>query len=305
MKSCIAALGIAVLFAIPCQAADCIKILKHKDTNPVPVAWLVSGMVQNDICGTLISTPTVSSGYKDKLHKRSQRDTLIIIPDNLYPSHESTDIIYWFHGLTGFNKRTFKVRLMPQFAWLTKSQQFPAILVVTEMPWSKFTRTQWKRQGRVFTKPDELLKYTREVEGIVSRVAMLRNNFRFDRIIVGHSAGGSAIASAAKYGGLCKTKPIGIVFSDSTYGRWFDVTWRSCVSEYSKQHPVRIMVLGQSFGRPWKCYTRWAKRHSRVCRNIEAYRLKLPWTHARIGDNAIPFFYGRFNSRKYENIYEK
>lgn len=306
MRYVIAVIFSTLLFlAKPIQASECISVIKHEATNPIPLSWFKSGLIQNGVCGTLISMPTVSSGYKDKLHKRGRRDTLVMIPNSLRPTHESIDIIYWFHGLTGFSKRTFQVRLAPQYAWLVNNQSYPAILVVVEMPWSRFTRTQWKRQGRVFRKPDEFLKYTKEVEGTVSRVAALREDFRFDRVIVGHSAGGSAIASAAKYGGLCRANPTGIVFSDSTYGRWFDSTWNGCVSNYFSPKVLRIMVLGQSFGRPWKCYTRWAKRHSRSCRKIEAHRLKLPWTHQRIGDNAIPFFYGRFNDNKYKNIYEK
>lgn len=298
------AFALCILFSVPCSASDCILVLKHEDTNPVPVSWIKEGMIQNGVCGTVISTPTVTSGVKDKLHKRGQRDTLVFVPSGA-ERLKSTDIIYWLHGLTGFNKKTFQVRLAPQYSWLVVKQKFPAILVVTEMPWSKFTRTQWRRQGRVFTKQNEFLNYANEVEEITSKSIRLPTDFRFDRVIIGHSAGGSAIASAAKKGGLCKANPIGIVFSDSTYGRWFDRSWNGCIAKYFNSSGVRIMVLGQSFGRPWKCYTRWAKKHRKACRKIEAHRLKLPWTHRRIGDNAIPFFYGRFSDNKYEDIYER
>jgi hypothetical protein len=264
---------------------------------------MYNALRQNNICGTLISMPTRTSGQKDRYHKRGQRDTIVVIPKGL-ESAVSTDIIYWFHGLTGFKEKTFKSRLGPQYSWLVNEQSWPAILVVTELPWSYFTHTQWKRQGRVFRKTDEFYNYTKEVESHIANHLGLGRSFRFDRIIIGHSAGGSAIASAAKYGGLCKTKPIGIVFSDSTYGNWFEKSWKGCLSDYSKKSKVRIMVLGQSFGTPWKRYRRWARFNKTSSKKIEAHRLFLPWTHGRIGNNAIPFFYRRFVSGKYENIYE-
>jgi len=117
-----------LFFAKPIQASECISVIKHEATNPIPLSWFKSGLIQNGVCGTLISMPTVSSGYKDKLHKRGRRDTLVMIPNGLRPTHESIDIIYWFHGLTGFSKRTFQVRLAPQYAWLVNNQNYPEFL---------------------------------------------------------------------------------------------------------------------------------------------------------------------------------
>ncbi len=291
----------AVLLNSSAEACE-IRTYISKLSNPVPAAWMRTSMQENNLCGTLISTPTSSSGRHDRLHKRGRRDTIVIIPDGLEVSTH-TDIIYWFHGLTGFKEKTFRKRLGPQYSWLVNNQQWPAILVVAEMPWSWFTRTRWKRQGRVFTKKNEFYNYTREVESIIMKHLGEGRDFRFDRIIIGHSAGGSAIASAAKYGGLCRTNPIGVVFSDSTYGTWFRKSWSGCLKDYSGKKKVRIMVLGQSFGRPWKRYSDWARRNKRRSKTIEAYRLPTPWTHGRIGNNAIPFFYHRFLDRKYKNIY--
>ena len=290
-----------VLFAPTAFACE-VDLIVHPKSNIKPVKWMHDALVKHRVCSTLISTPTKSSGQKDRRHKFGYRDTIIVVPNGLEKA-DSVDIIYWFHGLTGFSKKTFKKRLAPQYAWLVNKQSWPAILVVTELPWSHFTSTQWKRQGRVFRKKDEFFNYTKEVEEHIVRLLRKNKKFRFDRIIVGHSAGGSAIASASMYGGLCKVNPIGVIFSDSTYGRWFDLSWRGCLREATQTRKFRILVLGQSFGEPWKNYNRWQKRNKHQAKTIEAHKLSLPWTHGRIGNNAIPFFYNRFTSGTYENIY--
>lgn len=276
----------------------------HPTSNFVPVKWMYDAMYQNGINGILVSAPTETSGYQDRHHKKGQRDTIIVIPDSVR-DQSRVDIIYWFHGLTGFKEKTFKTRLGPQYGWLLNEKMIPAILVVTELPWSWFTTTRWKRQGKVFRKFDEFLSYTEEVEMVIMTHLPTKTNLSFSRIIIGHSAGGSAIASAAKYGGLCKARPTGVVFSDSTYGKWFDKSWKGCLKKYTSVAKARIMVLGQSFGPPWRNYSRWQKKNREESKRVLSYRLPLPWTHGRIGNNAIPFFYGRFNNGKYENIYEK
>lgn len=287
----------------PADVGCDIHVISSSSSNPKPIKWMHSALRQQGICGTLISTTTNSTGQKDRYHKRGRRETIVVIPEGLELAR-SSDIIYWFHGLTGFKPKTFKKRLGPQYGWLVREQSWPAVLVVTEMPWSYFTRTQWKRQGKVFRKTDAFYNYTREIESLVVSRLKTDSSFYFNRIIIGHSAGGSAIASAAKYGGLCRSRPVGVVFSDSTYGNWFEKAWNGCLSAYSKNSKVRIMVLGQSFGSPWKNYMRWSKRRKKSRKRVEAYRLPVPWTHGRIGNNAIPFFYHRFLDGKYKDIYE-
>lgn len=274
----------------------------HPSSNAKPAKWMYDAMYQNGIRGTLIVTPTVTSGSRDKYHRRGHRDTIIVIPMGLEVA-TSTDVIYWFHGLTGFKEKTFKTRLGPQYSWLVNEQMFPAILVITEMPWSWFTKTRWKRQGKVFRKPDQFHSYTKEIESIIMSHLGVDRDIRFDRVIIGHSAGGSAIASAAKSGGLCKSKPVGVVFSDSTYGNWFNKAWRGCLKKYSSTSQVRIIVLGQSFGSPWKRYSQWQKKNMMSSRRIEAHRLPLPWTHGRIGNNVIPFVYYGFPGNKYRDVF--
>ena len=226
------ALALSLFYATP--AVSCaIDVLSFPGANPTVAKWAHGGLKAHNLCVTLIVTPTKSSGQNDRKHKLGNRNTVIVVSNKIDP-HQPVDIIYWFHGLTGFKESTFKNRLVPQYAWLANNKNHPVILVVTEMPWSTFTRTQWKRQGMVFRRPDEFYNYTLEVEEHVMRLIAHVPPIRFNRVVIGHSAGGSAIASAAKYGGLCKAKPAGIVFSDSTYGNWFEKSWKGCLKEYSK-----------------------------------------------------------------------
>ena len=279
------------------------QVFMDKDVNIRPVSWVYDALAQNKICGSLHSLKTLSSGINDKYHINGSRDTIVVIPKNVKLA-QHVDILYWFHGLTGFKKRTFETRLIPQFRWLVKERKIAAILVVTEMPWSRFTRTQWRRQGRVFKRKNEFLYYALEVE---NRVLTSYDDMKktYYRIIVGHSAGGSAIASAAKYGGLCKLRPSGVIFSDATYGSWFTRAWYGCLSPLVRKKQTRLIVLGQSFGTPWKRFIHWAQRNKATAGLVEAYRLPLPWTHSRIGDNAIPFFYNGFQNEVYVDILAK
>ena len=292
---------IFVCFSQDVYAADVIAYI-HPSSNSEPVKWMYDAMYQNSIRGSLIATPTGTSGSYDKYHRRGHRDTMVIIPEGLETA-TSADIIYWFHGLTGFKEKTFKTRLGPQYSWLLNEKKIPAILVISEMPWSWFTRTRWKRQGKVFRKASQFYDYTREVESIIMKHLGEYRDFRFDRIVIGHSAGGSAIASAAKFGGLCKSKPVGVVFSDSTYGNWFRQSWRGCLKKYSARAKVRILVLGQSFGTPWKRFEIWRQKNKIDSQRIKPHRLPMPWTHGRIGNNAIPFFYQGFLGSRYKNIF--
>ena len=255
--------------------------------NRVPVEWAKGAMRQQGLCGILLAAQTHSTGNPDRYHRQGRRDVLAIIPATAKPTREVV-VVYWFHGLTGYSQKMFRERLMPQVKWLVENRPERHILVVPEMPWSRFTRTQWKRQGRVFRRKGEFAAFVAEAEQLLEDALGHKPAFR--RVVVGHSAGGSAIASAAKWGGLCDVRPEAVVFSDSTYSRWFDRAWKGCLGELSRTG--RVVVLGQSFGSPWHNYIRWAKQNPKSSRRVEAHRLKLPWTHRRIGNNALKLFYG-------------
>ena len=300
----ISVIGCVLFLLLWTPAAEGCTVEVHlgSNTNATPAGWMYHALYENKVCGKLVSIQTISEGQNDKYHKLGSRDTIIVIPAEA--EHASTiELIYWFHGLTGFKEKTFKKRLGPQYGWLINQHKVPAVLVVVEMPWSRFTRTQWKRQGKVFRKRDQFLNYANEVEHRILQHLATNGIPNFTRVIFGHSAGGSAIASAAKYGGLCKKKPRGIVFSDSTYGSWFQRSWRGCLRSYLKHSQTRVVVLGQSIGAPWKQYSAWARKNTYDRKKIEALMLHFPWTHGLIGNNAMPLFYGKFKNLKYVNLY--
>ena len=284
-----------ILLAMLPFAVPEVKVEAGKDSNPVPLEWAKQAMAQQNLGGILVTSQTISTGNPDRYHKRGRRDVLGIIPEAPETSGEVL-VIYWFHGLTGFSKKTFQERLVPQMKWLQQNRQERFALVVPEMPWSKFTKTQWKRQSQVFMRKNEFLKFASEAEAMLVHALGYRPHFR--RIVVGHSAGGSAISSAARWGGLCRARPEAIIFSDSTYSRWFERAWQGCIGEMTKWNPVRIVVYGQSWGSPWRNYSRWAKSHAREAKRVEAHRLKRPWTHRIIGNSALKLFYGGTNEKR-------
>jgi len=269
-------------------------------TNETPAQWAHEAAQEHSLCATFISTLTIHNGKIDRYHKRKQRDTVIFLPPGLR-GRKNIEIIYWFHGLTGFSQKTFQVRLMPQWARILRETSHRPIIVAIEMPWSHFTRTQWRRQGQVWNKKNQFFLYTQEIEKLVSS-HLRKNNIVFERIIVGHSAGGSAIASAAAVGGLCLTKPKAVIFSDATYGRWFKRSWLGCLRDYKKNYNVRILVLKARRGQPEKAFQNWAKRSNRDALKVESPRLRGRWTHSRIGNNALLLYYGYFPNFVYKQL---
>jgi len=215
------------LYSPSVWSCDTITQILLPGSNSIPAQWVRSAAQKHSLCATFISTPTENNGKLDNLHKRKRRDTIIFLPPN-FGSRKNIEIVYWFHGLTGYSQRTFQVRLVPQWARVLKETEHRPIIVVAEMPWSHFTRTQWTRQSKVWKKKNQFFLYTQEIERLISS-HLNKNNIAFERIVIGHSAGGSAIASASFMGGLCKANPKAVIFSDATYGSWFKRAWNGCL----------------------------------------------------------------------------
>ena len=283
--------------AWPCETITQILL---PGTNPSPAQWVKNSAQKHSLCATFISTLTENNGKLDRLHKRKHRDSIVLLPPDL-ANKEKIEIVYWFHGLTGFSRRTFQVRIVPQWARILKETSHRPIIVVAEMPWSSFTKTQWTRQGKVWKKRDQFFLYTQEVEKIIS-AHLDKDNISFERIVVGHSAGGSAIASAAVSGGLCKAKPKAIIFSDATYGSWFKRSWVGCLREYKYSHDTRVIVLNVRKGKPWYAFQKWAKWRKKQSLKVETPKLLGKWTHSRVGDNALLFYYGYFPDFTYKAL---
>jgi len=285
------------LYSPSVWACDTITQIILPESNSVPAEWVRSAAQKHSLCATFISTPTENNGKFDKLHKRKHRDTLILLPPNL-GSRKNIEIVYWFHGLTGYSQRTFQVRLIPQWSRVLKGSDKRPILVVAEMPWSHFTSTQWTRQSKVWKKKNQFFLYTQEIERLISS-HLSKDDIFFERIIIGHSAGGSAIASASSVGGLCKAKPKAVIFSDATYGSWFKRAWNGCLHKHTD---IRVLVLNVHKGKPWRAFQKWAKWSKRQSLKVEVPRMKGKWRHSRVGDNALLLYYEYFPNFVYKEL---
>jgi len=288
------------LYAPAVWSCETITQILLPGSNPTPAEWVKSAAQKYSLCVTSISTLTENNGKIDRLHKRNHRDTVILLPPDL-AERKKIEIVYWFHGLTGFSQRTFQTRLIPQWSRVLKETSHRPIIVVAEMPWSHFTRTQWKRQGKVWKKKDQFFLYTQEVEKIISK-SLSKNSIDFERIIIGHSAGGSAIASSAALGGLCKSKPKAVIFSDATYGSWFSRSWKGCLRDYKSAHNVRVMVLNVRKGKPWLAFQKWSKWRKKQALKVESPVLLGKWRHSRVGDNALLLYYDYFPDFVYRSL---
>ena len=224
----------------------------------------------------------------DRLHKNSNRDSILMVPESAAP--EDITLIVWFHGCGGFSQKTFSKRLIPQMNSIVESGNSVA-LAVPEMPWSANTSTRCERQGRVWTRAGSLEDYVNDLRNRLqawARVAHASELGTVRVVFVGHSAGGSAIMSASREGSLCRLAPDAVVWSDASYGSWLDRAWKGCIKDISTE--LHILVR------------KWDKPHNNAERVIRKIR-RLPvepranviyqvldrraWTHGRIGNSVL------------------
>ena len=155
------------------------------------------------------------------------------------------------------------------------------------MPWSINTSTKCSRQGKVWQNHGELENYVNDVILRLSAWSNNRHNVGLGNVrivFVGHSAGGSAIASAAKEGGLCRLRPENIVWSDASYNGWLNKMWGGCVEQGTN---VKLTVLVRKWDTPWKrasAFFKGIKKSDKIQYKILDSK---KWTHTIIGNNAI------------------
>jgi murein DD-endopeptidase MepM/ murein hydrolase activator NlpD len=159
------------------------------------------------------------------------RETIIFVPCTT-DFNKKVEIMYFFHGLTGFSYfeekdksyNDMNLRLAPQAKELSeKGRNF--VIVFPEMPWSAGTAKR-SNQNDIWKEGDSNLI---QLHGDVQNI--LKQNFNPSVDIgyvsmVGHSAGGAALRHAATRPSQSNNalKEIGvnkIVFSDSDYGWGF------------------------------------------------------------------------------------
>jgi len=228
------------------------------------------------------------NGGVDRYHVNKARDTIIFIPNNIRKD-EPISMIYWFHGLSGFGQRTFSERLLPQFKFLIE-QDANFIVIIPEMPWSQNTTTPRKRQGRIWTgsNHNDFSKFHRKITQFVCETLKREKGLeqlQFRLVMAGHSAGGSAIKSAARAGSLNEIKPEIVVFSDAGYGSWTQVTWENYVKDCKD---CRFFVLARFGDKPHRNAERLFRTVQNVNQKVKFFILdRFSYSHGRIGDNAL------------------
>ena len=78
-------------------------------------------------------------------------------------------------------------------------------------------------EGREFVSFIEMVKQEVEKYGVSS----------IDWRVVGHSAGGSTLASVGASGDLCLIEPSRIIWSDSSYGWWLEKATSGCLQDFA------------------------------------------------------------------------
>jgi len=238
-----------------------------------------------DSAGTTGKTwigPIEGNGIPDRLHKNGRRNTIVYVPSQYSPT-KPTQMLIWLHGHNGFNK--FETRILRHVG--TRFKQGDNIVVVAvEQPWSHWTKTRTSRNGTgPFRRPGEFETWMSHVLNILRSYGVPVQKISSRNItLYGHSAGGSGIKSMALSGALEILQPGKIVFSDSTYGRWFDVVY----DKFLKRHPdTQVYVLTKKWGPPWKSMIRFYRERRNVSPNIKHVALSKGWSHKRIGDNCL------------------
>jgi len=221
---------------------------------------------------------------KDGLNKAGSSEALFFLSSS--SKSDDLTVIFWFHGCGGYSERTFNTRLAPQLKKLEDQNRSYAI-VVPELFWSKNTTLACTRQGRSFRKPGTLISF---VDNSLVKINLALNDSGKEKsvnprlVFIGHSAGGSVIKAASVSGDLCKIRPAEVVWSDSTYGRWFSTAWSHCLS---KGHSNTV-VLVRKWTKTWKNFRRFIiNQPLKEFIKVRSYGGKI--YHKTIGDNAIEF----------------
>ena len=220
------------------------------------------------------------NGWKDRQHYNKKRDNVLVLPDT---ATKDLTLIVWLHGLGGFSEKTF-LRVYKQIHEIS-SRHYSVAIAIPEMPWSINTKTKRARQGRIWRKTGAFEGYVEDT------VEILRWHYLIHRgeglrdvgiVVVGHSAGGSAIASASTEGSICKLNIVSVLWSDATYGGWLSRSHRGCLGSRSADTIVLVR--------------RWDKPHHRASRFLKSLKThsydfrvlsRRKYRHSRIGNEAL------------------
>ena len=257
-------------------------ITVHPGTYAPIVNLWTKHMNQSGTTGMTWIGPIKGNGVPDNLHRHKKRHTIIYVPSQYNPL-KPTQMLIWLHGHNGFNK--FGIRILRHIDERFRKGD-NIVVVAVEQPWSHWTKTRTSRYGTgPFRKSGEFEVWMSSVLKILSSYGVPVQEISPSNItLYGHSAGGSGIKSMAISGALQILSPGKIVFSDSTYGRWFDVTY----DKYIKHNPgTMVYVLTKKWQAPYMSMKRFFKERKTVTSNVRHVPLSKGWTHKRIGDNCL------------------
>ena len=222
------------------------------------------------------------NGKNDSYHKDKKRKTILAVPASVRP--DDLTLIVWFHGLNGFSEKTFE-RVFSQVKRLADDGKSVAV-VIPEMPWSSMTKTPRSRQGRIWKKKDQFKRFLNEAMTILDKkVTKLTGHkpINTEVIIVGHSAGGSAIASASREGSLCDSRVTHVVWSDASYGSWLEKAHLGCL----KDSKITQKVIVRKWDSPHKNALKFYKNYKNIENHDFIVLNRRKYTHGAIGDNAL------------------
>jgi len=266
--------------------------------EPTKKIWteVYDRLIKNNdsVKGTTYIGPLEGNGHKDRLHKNKARDTIVFIPEST--SLESpVDLIFYFHGLGGFKERDFKTRVLKHTRAIDAARNY--VIIIPEMPWSKNTSTPRTRQGRVFIKKGSFSVFVNSALRVIrAHFAALPQKLSVGNVmLVGHSAGGSALMSISRSGGIkwvyieAEAMSVRVIFSDASYGYWLDIAWKYC--EPHVDADINFLIMTRRWDRPHKHAKRFLKKFKTVPYNIQHIVFSRKTTHSDIGDQALSWAY--------------
>jgi hypothetical protein len=189
--------------------------------------------------------------------------------------------------LGGFSGGEFRKRIIPQIQHFVDRDRSVAI-AIPEMPWSINTRTPRGRQGKVWQRPRDLEIFVEDMLDHLEVWSTIRHGSYLGEVRIvfaGFSAGGSALSSAAREGGLCRSKPTAVLWLDATYDHWLDKAWTACLKKCKTD--IRLLV------RKWDDPHRNAKEFMgnlspSVIPNVSLQVLpRKTWTHGEVGNRGL------------------
>ena len=268
------------------------KLIQTAETDPVPITWwekesktLVPGVTW---IGNL-----KSNGPNDPKHKHGKRSTLVWYA-NTTDFKQEWELIYWFHGLTGFSQKNFKNRMVPQLTKMVEEGR-NFVFVKPELPWSYrgTNKTRGARQSGAWrtdikdTWGGDFVQFHQDILSLPH----IKEQGTSPSFIscYGHSNGGSALARAAQEGAFKQVGPSRIFFSDSDYGWGYEggaqeTVWREYVKEQPNVWMTALTINGQT---PRKKASKFIKDHVDEIKDRPIYHIETSKSHGWCGENAL------------------